>query len=115
MAVSRIAAITVGIAFTLGGSTIGTIATALAEPQEWDTEAYDACIARGTNARLCCSLSGGYWTKSIESPPNTCVARPTSNTTQAPGNVPTQTLTTEPPPVMSPGSVPPPVTLEPVG
>ena len=87
----------------------GAVANAVPNTGEWDIGAYDECVARGTNKRLCCSQSGGVWTNASDNPPNTCVA-PSAQTqgTSPPVAGPPPVVATQPPPpppVRNPGVV----------
>jgi hypothetical protein len=81
---------------TLGGSAGGDPATAYAKPAGGSKGAYDECVARGTNKRLCCSLAGGQWIYVITSAGITyqCTGL-TQPQTQQP------TLVVAPPPVVA--------------
>ncbi|MGE5694143.1 MAG: hypothetical protein ACM4D3_02605 [Candidatus Sericytochromatia bacterium] len=101
-------------------------AEAPAEPQEWDVIATADCedlmgreFVKGTisaetyeNAKMhCCIDHGGVWNAAARK----CQAPPANPVQVQPRNIPTQTLTREPPPAMSPGSTVPTVTFAPAG
>lgn len=59
----------------LSASAAVVASIAQAQPgNTWDVAAYDACLARGTGAHVCCAQSGGMWTPSWHTPPDTCAA-----------------------------------------
>jgi hypothetical protein len=90
----------------------GSIATAKAEPKEWDIEAYDGCIAKANDRylngtitstqrdaeyRQCCAKTGGVLTATLGN--TTC--RAPGNDTEAEGHIgprwlPDQTFTPAP-------------------
>ena len=89
-------------AAALGGTAFGDLAVADAAPNtgggEWDIAAYDECIARGTNERLCCSQSGGVWSDGrYGEGPYKCQSPPANapGSTVPPGVI-KQTLTPDP-------------------
>jgi hypothetical protein len=105
---------------TIGGSAIGEPATAGAVPGEWDIGAYDECAQtvdqlfvqgklKGNQYEElmihCCISSGGVW-QTAPGGGGKCVAPP-ANPARAPsGNIPTNTLQPEGPPVMqNPGNI----------
>ncbi len=91
---------------------LGSIATANAEPKEWDIEAYDSCIAKANDQylngsitatqrdaeyRQCCAKTGGLLTATLG---NTNCRAPGNDTEAegrpAPPGLPYQTFTPDP-------------------
>lgn len=110
-ATKLVPAVLFAAAAILGGTAVGDPATACAE-SKGSQKAYDECVARGSNKRLCCSQASGQWTetKYYDKDGNylystwDCAGlamqklQPTS-----PRGVATQTLEPAPPPVRQPG------------
>jgi hypothetical protein len=114
-------AVLLAAAAALGGSAIGDLAVATAEPREWDLEAYDLCMKQSTIADqyyreyICCVNTGGVWVTqkypSGEPVAGTghCVAPPANAATSPrtwPGRVPTQIFQpAAPSAVQQPGNI----------